>query len=316
MSRSEAFLNFTRKLSQFSHSLQGRTTRLAPAPTGKIHAGHVIHCLYVFGIAKAYNMRVVLRMEDHDSYRSKDEYAVSIIRDLKWLGFPVDDYSKWLKQSERLEQYRLNTLKLSENENVFFCDCSRRKLLARIGVHKQGKETAYDGHCRKFHADDIRMENRALRVEIPRQDISFMDITHGSITQTPADQCGDLLIRDSRGDWTYQFAVSVDDKDQGIDMIIRGEDILPSTGRQIQLARMLGRKSDPFFLHHPLIYGTDSSEKLSKRSGAHPVEEMRNSGLSKEQILGSVAFSGGIVKENHEITLDELLSYFDTNSYK
>ena len=113
---------------------------------------------------------------------------------------------------------------------------------------------------------------------------TFTDLLLGELLQEPSRQCGDLLVRDRLGNWTYQFAVTVDDMDQGIDLVIRGEDLLSSTGRQLRLARMLGRTAMPLFLHHSLIM-KPSGEKLSKASGDTGVREMRAAGMGAEEVL-------------------------------
>ena len=118
----------------------------------------------------------------------------------------------------------------------------------------------------------------------------------GTVTQVPAEQCGDLLLRDRNGNWTYQFAVVVDDMRHGVDLVIRGEDLLSSTGRQIRLARMLGRERPPVFLHHPLIRKPDGA-KLSKSSGDTGIAELREAGVRPEAVLGEAAWLTGLIGE-------------------
>ena len=112
--------------------------------------------------------------------------------------------------------------------------------------------------------------------------------------QTPAEQCGDLLLQDRDGNWTYQFAVTVDDMNDGVDLVIRGMDLLSSTGRQIKLARMLGRTAPPDFYHHPLIIGPDG-EKLSKASGDTGVRELRAAGEPPAAVIGRAAAAVGLI---------------------
>jgi glutamyl-tRNA synthetase/glutamyl-Q tRNA(Asp) synthetase len=117
---------------------------------------------------------------------------------------------------------------------------------------------------------------------------SFDDLLRGKMRQDPSLQCGDLLVRDRLGHWTYQFAVTVDDMDQGIDLVVRGEDLLASTGRQLRLARLLGRRRMPLFLHHPLIV-KPGGEKLSKASGDTGVRELRDAGMTAADALETAA---------------------------
>jgi glutamyl-tRNA synthetase/glutamyl-Q tRNA(Asp) synthetase len=116
----------------------------------------------------------------------------------------------------------------------------------------------------------------------------FTDLILGHQAQTPAEQCGDLLLRDRDGHWTYQFAVTVDDLVDGVNLVIRGADLLSSTGRQLQLARMLGRTNPPLFLHHPLIFRGDG-EKLSKAGGDSDVRRLRAAGISAADVIGRAA---------------------------
>ncbi|MDZ7630556.1 MAG: glutamate--tRNA ligase family protein [Gemmatimonadaceae bacterium] len=121
----------------------------------------------------------------------------------------------------------------------------------------------------------------------------FDDLRHGQQMQTPAAQCGDLLLRDRLGQWTYQFAVVVDDLAHAIDLIIRGDDLLASTGRQLMLAERLGRDTPPAVLHHPLVVHPDGT-KLSKSLGDTALRELRESGWSAARVLGQAAWLGGL----------------------
>jgi glutamyl-tRNA synthetase/glutamyl-Q tRNA(Asp) synthetase len=125
----------------------------------------------------------------------------------------------------------------------------------------------------------------------------------------PAEQCGDILLRDRDGHWTYQFAVTVDDMNQGVDLVIRGEDLLPSTGRQLALARMLGRPLPPRFLHHPLIV-KPGGEKLSKASGDTGVRELRRAGVSAAEVIGRAAFAAGLIGSPRPISAREVAGLF------
>jgi glutamyl-tRNA synthetase/glutamyl-Q tRNA(Asp) synthetase len=122
----------------------------------------------------------------------------------------------------------------------------------------------------------------------------FVDLRHGPQTQRPSEQCGDLLLRDRDGNWTYQFAATVDDYVQGVTLVIRGDDLLASTGRQLQLARRLGRAEAPEFLHHPLIMKTPT-QKLSKSDGDTGIRELRERGWTPQQVIDAAmsALAGG-----------------------
>jgi glutamyl-tRNA synthetase/glutamyl-Q tRNA(Asp) synthetase len=139
--------------------------------------------------------------------------------------------------------------------------------------------------------------------------VTFEDALLGPATQSPHLQCGDLLARDRAGHWTYQFAVVVDDLDQGVNVVIRGEDLLASTGRQVQLAELLGRPDAPTFLHHPLILDT-AGVKLSKSRHDTGVRELRAQGLSAATVRGLAAAAVGIAPSPRDVPIDDLPGLF------
>jgi glutamyl-tRNA synthetase/glutamyl-Q tRNA(Asp) synthetase len=267
--------------------LRGRLTRFAPAPTGWLHLGHVLNALYVWNTARACGGRVLLRIEDHDRQRARAEYEAGILDDLDWLGFEPDVHPTTAfragrcagRQSDREEVYRDALDRLIRDGRIYACDCSRRQLDSPV---RRGAEHRYPGTCR---TRGLRAEDGiALRVVLDDTTERFADGLLGPQEQRPAAQCGDMLVRDRLGNWTYQFAVTVDDWRQGIDLVIRGLDLLESTGRQIQLARLLGRAAPPVFAHHPLIMRSPG-QKLSKSDGDTGIRELRARGLSKEEVL-------------------------------
>ena len=161
----------------------------------------------------------------------------------------------------------------------------------------------YPGTCRDAAVDGARTSARRVRIE--KETISFRDLRLGPVEQVPSDQAGDILARDRHGHWTYQFAVAVDDLDQEVDMVIRGEDLLASTGRQIQLARLLGRKTPPLFLHHPLILRPDG-RKLSKSNRDTGIRDLRAAGWSVERVLGEAGAALGLT-HGQPASMEELV---------
>jgi len=268
--------------------VRGWTTRFAPAPTGYLHLGHVANAIWVWGAARAFGGRVLLRIEDHDRGRSRPEYERALLEDLNWLGLAPD--LPLVRQSECEELYRSALARLDERGLVYACSCSRREIL---GESDGGEELRYPGTCRARGLDPREVVMRRVRLE--REEVLFEDLRLGHRAQVPAEQCGDLLARDRGGNWTYQFAVTVDDLEQQVDVVIRGEDLLPSTGRQIQLARLLGRHEPARFLHHPLIRHADGA-KLSKSSGDTGIRELRERGRTAEQAIGAAAQAIGLVE--------------------
>ncbi|HEY2849138.1 MAG TPA: glutamate--tRNA ligase family protein [Gemmatimonadaceae bacterium] len=259
----------------------GLVTRFAPAPTGWLHLGHVVSALHVWTIARERGARVILRIEDHDRTRCREEYVDGIVEDLAWLGFVPDATAPRQSSAERAERYAAALAALESAGVVYTCDCSRREIAVDV-PDVFGEETRYPGRCRtRALAGD---STSARRVRMEPGDEMFTDERLGAVTQSPADQCGDFLVRDRLGNWTYQFAVVVDDLDQGVDLVIRGEDLLSSTARQIRLGRLLGRAAPPTFHHHALVRNPDGS-KLSKSAGDTSIRELRRAGKTAAEAL-------------------------------
>jgi len=285
-------------------------TRFAPAPTGYLHLGHVANALFVWGVARARRAEVLLRIEDHDRQRCRAEYEAALLEDLAWLGFEPDipaGSGRLFRQSDVPERY-LGAVEQLQGAGhlVYACDCSRKDLTEATG-DTPDRETPYPGRCR-----DRGLEpgpGRGLRLAIDPGEERFTDLLLGPQRQEPARQCGDLLLRDRLGNWTYQFAVVVDDLVQGVDLVIRGADLLESTGRQIRLARMLGRAEPPAFLHHPLIR-RPGGEKLSKAGGDTAVRELRLGGATPEDLFGTVLAGLGVLPGPRAVSLMEATGFF------
>ena len=274
-------------------SITATLTRFAPAPTGLLHLGHVLNALYVWNTARLIGCRVMLRMEDHDRERSRPEFERAILDDLDSLGFVPDVYPTAAfrsgrcegRQSDREEVYRSALQQLVRANAVYACKCTRRALTAAAGS-EPGRELPYPGNCRDARLPLI--DGYGWRVRLDDSVERFDDALLGPQSQWPAAQCGDLLIRDRLGNWTYQFAAAVDDLWQGVDLVIRGIDLLESTGRQIQLARLLGRTVPATFMHHPLIMKTRDL-KLSKSDGDTGVRALAAAGWTCDRILAEAA---------------------------
>ena len=267
----------------------GFRTRYAPSPTGYLHLGHVRNAVWTWDVSRAWNGRVVLRIEDHDATRCQEEYVEALREDLDWLGFVPDEVAP--RQSERYARYEDVLAELRDRGLAYVCACSRKDI-AEVAGDVFNEETPYPGTCRELGLEPA--PGRGWRVIMEQGSETFTDLLLGEQLQEPSRQCGDLLVRDRLGNWTYQFAVTVDDMDQGIDLVIRGDDLLSSTGRQLRLARMLGRTAMPLFLHHPLIM-KPSGEKLSKASGDTGVREMRAAGMTAGEVL---QFAEGSVRNS------------------
>jgi glutamyl-tRNA synthetase/glutamyl-Q tRNA(Asp) synthetase len=270
-------------------------SRFAPAPTGFLHLGHVVNALYVWEMAD----RVLLRIEDHDRQRCRREYDAAILEDLAWLGFVADGPP--VRQSARGDIYTQALEELQRRGLAYVCACTRSDI-ERTGLkacatsdaqtpaevpvaqpfRAADSELRYPGTCRDRGLRDTA--GLGLRVRLDPSVERFVDLRRGPQEQRPSEQCGDLLIRDRAGNWTYQFAATVDDHVQAVTHVIRGDDLLESTGRQLQLARLLGRAQPPQFLHHPLIL-KPSGQKLSKSDGDTGVRDLRARGWTSAQVI-------------------------------
>ena len=273
-------------------------TRFAPSPTGLLHLGHAYAALRAWDEAQQDRGTMLLRLEDIDATRCREHYETAIFEDLAWLGFVHD--GPIVRQSERDAIYRKALQPLIDRELVFGCTCSRAEIEGRQDSDSAtsapgsrfpapGSELRYPGTCRDKNlplADDI-----GWRVRMEPGVERFFDELLGPQEQDPSLQCGDLLVRDRHGNWTYQFAVTVDDWRQGIDLVIRGMDLLESTGRQIRLARLLGRAAPAVYLHHRLIMKTPG-QKLSKSDGDTAVRELRARGWNAADVRQAALSAG------------------------
>ncbi len=261
---------------------------------------------------------MLLRIEDHDRERSRAGYERAILDDLDWLGFVPDAPSTDAfragacegRQSDRGAAYEMALARLRDLGLVYACECSRAEIAAGAGATDPGPdhgmgpdpgssaESRYPGTCRHKQLADA--PGRSLRVALDPSVERFADLRRGPQEQRPYEQCGDLLVRDRRGNWTYQFATTVDDFLQGITLVVRGKDLLPSTGRQIQLARLLGRTEPPRFLHHPLVMKSPT-QKLSKSDADTGIRALRVAGWRAEDVIGRAGVLAGLVGEARPI---------------
>lgn len=273
-------------------------TRFAPSPTGYLHLGHVVNAIFVWGVARAAGGRVQLRIEDHDRARCRPAFESACLDDLAWLGFVPDaGLTPLYRQQDHNARYARALARLVALDRVYACACSRRDV---------GSER-YDGLCRNRGLR--HSPGHGLRIWLDDGHETAMDLRHGPLTQRPAEQSGDLLVKDRSGQWTYQFAVTVDDLDQDVTLVIRGEDLIDSTGRQQALARLLGRTRPALFLHHPMIYSSPGV-KLSKSAGDVGVRELREAGIAPEMVVGRAAAAVGLVPHGTALPAQEVQRLF------
>ena len=301
--------------------------RFAPSPTGYLHEGHLLSALYVWAAALKWNLKIHLRIEDHDQGRARKEYIDGIREDLAWLGFKYDSESI---QSSHFDFFQKVLDKLTEKGLVYPCTCSRKQLLAENPVSETG-EVIYQGKCfRRKNARTLATDERreelphSLRIVIPDKVINWHDERLGDFSENPKLQCGDFPIRDRDGFWTYQFAVCIDDLTEGITHIVRGEDIRNSTARQIALSQLIADTCQgdpklhipaytrPLYLHHPLIVDSNG-KKLSKREHAYSLRQDKDAGKTPPEILGQILYKAGFLGNNTPTSLDQAIAMVAEN---
>ncbi|MCF0225665.1 MAG: hypothetical protein HUK20_15475 [Fibrobacter sp.] len=293
----------------FVFSFNGKI-RFAPSPTGYLHQGHLLSALYVWSIAEKLNLHIHLRIEDHDKGRARKEYIDSIYQDLEWLGF---NYHSQSMQSTRQNLYQDVLKELQSQNQIYTCFCSRKQLEQENPKSPTG-EIIYQGKCRNNTLNTLSNPNlppHSLRIRILDKVIKWNDLRLGPFAENPAKQCGDFTLLDREGCYTYQFASTVDDIEQGITHIVRGEDIRSSTARQIYLAETICSTLHipylrPTYLHHGLIVD-DSGKKLSKRELAHSIRQDKEAGMTPEQLFGLVLCKAGFLEKPTPLPLSEAL---------
>jgi glutamyl-tRNA synthetase len=269
------------------------TGRLAPSPTGGLHVGHARTFLIAWLAAKAAGGRVVLRIEDIDTTRVRPGATEAAIADLRWLGLDWD--AGPYVQSERMPAYREALERLKRDDLVYPCTCTRAEIArAASAPHAEDEGPAYPGTCSRrtaSEADGLGGRPFAWRFRVERAGIAWNDLSKGPMTIEPGRLGGDFLVARSPFAPSYQLAVVVDDLAMGITQVIRGNDLVPSTPRQILLFRALGG-SPPTYGHVPLVVGPDG-RRLAKRDGSIKLATLREQGVDPRQLIGWIARSCG-----------------------
>ena len=233
-----------------------------------------------------------LRIEDLDRPRVVPGSEARILEDLRWLGLVWDEGPYALKCT-REALYEEALARLSARGLVYPCDCSRADIGRVASAPHPGEETVYPGLCRDLDPRRPMRRPPALRIRVPDETVSYEDDIAGVVAQHLGQDVGDFVLRRNDGVFAYQLAVVVDDLAMGITYVVRGADLVPSTPRQIWLARMLG-PSEPRYAHVPLVV-TAEGARLEKRTRGATVRELRQAGVPPERILGELAFGLGLV---------------------
>ena len=289
-------------------------TRFAPSPTGYLHLGNARTAIFSYLFARHNGGGFVLRIEDTDRERSKKEYEEALLKDLEWLGIEWDEF---YRQSERVDIYREYVDKLLTSGHAYPCFCTPEELeREREEARKKGVAYRYSGKCRSLSPAEIESFKKegkpfTIRFRVPDgETVVFEDLIKGHIAIN-VDDFGDFVIVRSDGTPTYNFVVVVDDALMGITHVVRGEDHIPNTPKQILIYRALGFK-EPSFAHLPVILGEDRS-KLSKRHGAVSVMNYRREGFLPEALFNYLCLLGWSPPgtEREIFSKEELIELFD-----
>jgi glutamyl-tRNA synthetase len=290
-------------------------TRLAPSPTGALHLGNARTFFITWALARQSGAEVILRIEDLDGPRVKPEAAQQAIEDLRWLGIDWD--SGPMAQRTDLSPYQTALKTLARAGGAFPCDCTRQQIQAATlsAPHGDEHEVRYPGTCRPDPAGSPHPSAdaepdfaRAWRLLVPNVPIAFADEFHGPQAFDLQATTGDFLIWTKQGLPSYQLAVVVDDARQGVDWVIRGDDLLSSAARQILLYERLALGPPPRYTHLPLVVGPDG-RRLAKRHGDTRIATFRAHGVPRDRLLALLARWSGL-PSSERVSPDEFLAEF------
>ena len=284
-------------------------TRFAPSPTGYLHIGGLRTALYSYLWAKKNRGRFLLRIEDTDLKRNSKEAAKAIEEAFKWVGLWHD--GEIVYQSSRFDIYKNYIKKLLDEDKAYYCYMSKEELdKLREAQMKAKQRPRYDGRYRDFKGTPPEGIKPVVRIKAPiNETITFYDGIKGEISVNTKDVMDDFIIARSDGTPTYNFVVAVDDHDMGITDIIRGDDHLSNTPKQIVIYKALGFDI-PNFYHVPMIHNP-SGKKLSKRDGAMDVMEYKKEGYLPEALLNFLIRLGWSHKDQEIFSLKEMIELFD-----
>ncbi|MBR1924377.1 MAG: glutamate--tRNA ligase [Ruminobacter sp.] len=282
-------------------------TRFAPSPTGYLHVGGARTALYSWLYAKHNNGKFVLRIEDTDRERSTQPAIDAIIESMKWTGLNWDEGPFY--QTKRFDRYNQVIDEMLEKGLAYKCYCTKERLEeVREEQQRAGVKPRYDGHCREDHSEHSPDEPYCIRFKNPKTGkVGFHDKIRGYI-EFDNEELDDLVIRRTDGTPTYNFCVVIDDWDMGITHVIRGEDHINNTPRQINIYKALGAPV-PEFAHVSMILGDDGT-KLSKRHGAVSVMQYRDDGYLPEALINYLVRLGWGHGNQEIFTLDEMIEFF------
>ncbi len=279
--------------------------RFAPTPSGRMHLGNVFAAMVGWLSVRSQNGKMVLRMEDLDTQRTSAEYAETLRQDLVWLGLDWDEETP--PQSRRSGVYDRYFDRLRQLELLYPCYCTRSQLHSVNAPHLADGTYVYPGTCRNLTAPPADRPP-SWRVRVPDSIWAFEDVVFGHQEENLATHCGDFVVRRADGVYVYQLAVTVDDGESGVTEVVRGMDLLSSSPRQMYLQSLFGF-AHPRYAHVPMLLAPDG-RRLSKRDKDLDLGQLRLR-LTPEQVLGTLAYSSGLISRYEPVSAAELASVFD-----
>lgn len=298
-------------------------TRFAPSPTGDLHLGGAWTALASWALARAAGGKTVLRVEDIDTPRVVRGSAERIMEDLAWLGLDWDEgpsaggmYAPYT-QSERAALYDAKLAELAAAGLTYPCDCSRAEISRVASAPHAGEEIVYPGTCRDAPRDREMKRSPAIRLRVPDgAAVVFDDLVRGRVEQHVEVSVGDFVLRRGDGVYAYQLVVAIDDAAMGISHVVRADDLLGSTARQLLLMRLLGTPEDalPAYAHVPMVVAADG-DRLAKRAGSATVRELQQRGVSAESVIGRLAHGLGLVTQERAMSAAEVAAALRPPSY-
>ena len=281
--------------------------RFAPTPSGRMHLGNVFAALIAWLSVRSRDGEMVLRMEDLDTQRTSAEYAETLRDDLRWLGLTWDRETP--AQSQRSAVYDKYFEILREKGLLYPCYCTRSQLHSVNAPHLSDGTYVYPGTCRNLTEGERAAFRRppAWRVVVPDRVWTVEDKIQGTYRCNLATECGDMVVRRADGVYVYQLAVTVDDGEAGVTEVVRGMDLLSSAPRQMYLQELFGFPH-PEYAHVPMLLAPDG-RRLSKRDRDLDLGILRQR-LSREALLGALAFAAGLIDQEVSVSLNELTKEF------
>ena len=287
--------------------------RFAPTPSGRMHLGNVFAALLSWVSPKSRGGDWILRMEDLDTLRTKEEYAQLLRDDLRWLGLTWDEETE--PQSKRSAVYDRYFELLEEKKLLFPCYCTRSQLHNVNAPHLADGTYVYAGTCRDLTEAQRAAQKRqpSWRVRVPDREFSFTDHVQGAYRENLRTDCGDFVVRRADGVYVYQLAVTVDDGEACVTEVVRGWDLLSSAPRQMYLQELFGFPH-PEYAHIPMLMAPEG-RRLSKRDQDLDMGALRER-LTPEQLIGVLAQAAGLTDTAAPISAAELATIFDWSKIK